>query len=123
MATFTRFCEALSPRMQSFALIHLEGQPICWLVNVTDRPDEFLVTLCNNSHAMPWEGHARIRGQDIVEFEEWLAYRESGSTNGTLHCGVPANDVRTFRIRAARAFLSLRYSDVPWRALGFGAGK
>lgn len=106
---------------ESYALIKIEGRPIYYLVNVTDQADELIVTLCNNSHAMPWEGRVRIKGQTIRDVEEWVAYGEADVCEGALRCGVPANDVRVYRLRTAQPFLNLLYRNVPWRQLGYGA--
>lgn len=106
--------------LNRYTLIEIEGRPIYYLVNVTDRPDELIVTLCNNSAALPWEGRVRVKGQEIAEVEEWLAYGEADIHERGLRCGVPPNDVRTYRMRTRRPFLSLRFDKVPWRELGFG---
>lgn len=110
----------LEKYLREYSLVEIEGRPIYYLVNVTDRPDELMVTLCNNSHGMPWEGMVRIKGEDILEVEEWLAQGEADIQNGGLRCGVPPNDVRIFRLKARRGFLNLRFPAVPWKKLGYG---
>jgi hypothetical protein len=112
--------ETLKPILQKHNLIEIDGRPIYYLVNVTDQPDELLVTLSNNSAGMPWEGRVRVKGQEIVEVEEWLAHGEADIQQGALRCGVPANDVRVFKVKTREAFLPLRFRDVPWKKLGFG---
>jgi hypothetical protein len=106
--------------LEGCRLVAVDGRPVYYLVNVTDRPDELLVTLCNNSHGMPWEGCVRVPGQQITEVEEWLAYGEVQIRDGVLHCGVPPNDVRVFRLRMRQPFLDLRFREIPWRELGVG---
>lgn len=106
--------------LQSYNLIEHDGRPIYSLVNVTDQPDELIVTLCNHSQTMPWEGMLRIKGQDILEREEWLSFDETLIRDGALKCGVPANDVRIFKLKATKSFLNLKFSKIPWRKLGYG---
>lgn len=119
-ATFPQVLKALAPYLEQQALIEVEGRPVYHAVNVTDEPDTLLITLCNNSHALPWEGTVRVRGQEIVEMDEWLAFGEAEIVDGALRLGVPANDVRIVRVRTAEPFVSLRFSEVPWRDLGYG---
>ena len=104
---------ALEPLFKEYELLEIDGRPLYYLVNVTDRPDELLITLCNNSADMSWEGRVTVKGQEIVEAEEWLAYGEAGVENGQLRCGVPANNVRVYRVKTRRPFLSLRFSNIP----------
>ncbi len=78
------------------------------------------MTLCNNSPDLPWEGKVRIRGAEVESFEAWLGHSGAGGGDGTLRCGVPASDVRIFRLKAGRGFLSLRFRDIDWRRLGVG---
>ncbi len=106
--------------LDGLQLVKIDGRPIYYLVNVTDDPGELMVTLCNNSRNLGWEGSIRIPGRNIVEAEEWLAYGEVVLEDGALRCGVPGNDVRIYRIKTDRPFLKLRYEKVPWRELGFG---
>lgn len=115
---FDAVTAALAGILRSFELIELEGRPLYYLVNVTDRPDELIVTLCNNSHALPWEGVVRVKGQTIVDMEEWVGYGEADLHEGGLRCGVPANDVRVFRVRTRQAFLPLAFKNIPWGDLG-----
>ncbi len=110
----------LAPTLEALVPIAIDGRPIYWLVNVTDRPDELLITLCNNSAAMPWEGRVWVKGEQLLEVEEWLAFGEADVLDGALRCGVPANDVRVYRVRTRRPFLNLRYRDIPWEQLGYG---
>lgn len=111
---------ALTDLMRSFSLIEIEGRPLYYLINVTDRPDELIITLCNNSHALSWEGTVRVNGQTIQEIEEWVAYGEADIKNGALRCGVPPNDVRVFRVRTEKPFLPLQFENIPWDKLGVG---
>jgi len=102
------------------ALVDVDGRPITCMTNVTDRPDEVIVTLINNSPDLAWEGRVRFRGAGIGSFEAWLGHSEAGLKNGVLSCGVPANDVRVFRLLADRPVLDLRHEKVDWQGLGFG---
>lgn len=117
---FAEIAQAIEPLLEEYVLIAISGRPIYWTLNVTDQPDELLVTLCNNSSTLPWEGMVHIKGTNIVEVEEWLAHGEADITNGGLRCGVPANDVRIFRLKTKQPFLNLRFRDIPWKKLGFG---
>ena len=101
-------------------LVEVEGRPVAYLVNVTDRADELIVTLCNNSPDLPWEGRVRIRGEAVEGFEAWLGHSEAGVEGGALRCGVPARDVRIFKLKASRDFLPLAFRDIDWRRLGVG---
>ena len=114
---------ALADVLTDFLLIEIEGRPVGYLVNVTDQPDELLITLFNNSHGVQWDGTVRVKGQEIVEVEEWLAHGECDLPGGALRCAVPANDVRIYRVRTARAFLPLQHTDIPWQSLGVGAAE
>lgn len=118
--SFEAVTVALTPELQRLDLVAIEGRPVYRLLNVTDRPDELLLTLCNNSHTLPWEGTVRIKGQEIEAVEEWLAFGETDIRDGALRCGVPANDVRIYRVRTKRAFLPLRYQALDWKTLGVG---
>jgi len=105
---FSSVTKALADFVMSFNLITIEGRPLYHLVSVTNSPDELIITLCNNSHALSWEGLIRVKGQSIIEFEEWLADGEATVCDGALRCGVPANDVRVFCIRTQGPFLHLQ---------------
>ena len=107
--------------LNSFNLIEIGGRPIHSLVNITDKPDELIVTLCNPSQSMPWEGSLTVKGARVKECEEWLAFGETAISDGTLKCGVPANDIRVFKIKTEEPFLKLKFSDIPWKSLGYGA--
>jgi len=118
---FEAVTHALKQTLEHYDLIEIEGRVLYHLVNVTDQPDELLVTLCNNSQALPWEGSIRVKGQEIVDVEEWLAFGEADIKNGTLRCGVPANDVRIFRVKTRTPFLPLKHRVIDWKKLGVGA--
>jgi len=118
--TFESVKDLLKGYLQDYELITVEGRPVYYLVNVTDKPDELLITTCNNSHGMPWEGIIRVKGQEISEVEEWLGYGEVDLQDGVLRCGVPANDVRIYRLKMRHPFLPLRFKNIPWRKLGVG---
>ncbi len=100
--------------------LEVEGRPIYYLVNVTDREDELIVTLCNNSPDLQWEGRLRIKDAPIEAFEAWLGHSEAVVEDGALHCGVPANDVRIYKLKAERGFLRLMFQDIDWKKLGVG---
>ena len=106
--------------LRSFSLIEIAGRPIHCLVNVTDNADELLVTLCNPSQTMPWEGSVTVKGARVRKCEEWLAFGEAAVVDGVLRCGVPANDIRVFQLRTEAPFLALKFTDIPWRKLGYG---
>ena len=101
-------------------LVEISGRPITYAVNVTDREDELIVTLCNNSPDLPWEGRVIIRGEEIQSFEGWLGHSEAGIEDGALRCGVPANDVRIYKLKAGRDFLPLVFRQIDWARLGVG---
>ncbi len=111
---------ALGGLLGELNLVEVEGRDIYYLVNVTDRDDELIVTLCNNSPDAQWEGRVRIKGEEIDDFEAWLGHSEACVRDGALLCAVPANDVRIFRLRAGRGFLPLMFRDIDWKALGVG---
>jgi len=50
----------LLPYLRSFNLVAVDGPPIQFLVNVTERADRLVVTLCNND-PQPWEGAIRAK--------------------------------------------------------------
>lgn len=118
---FETIKNALGEYLRGYDLLQMEGRPIYHLVNVTDNADELLITLCNNSPTLPWEGIVGVKNQEIVQVDEWLAYGETDIRDGALRCGVPANDVRIYRVKTRKPFLSLRFKNIPWRKLGFGA--
>ncbi|MSS71182.1 MAG: hypothetical protein EXS64_06815 [Candidatus Latescibacteria bacterium] len=101
-------------------LVEVEGRDIYYLVNVTDRDDELIVTLCNNSPDAPWEGRVRIKGEEVESFEAWLGHSEACLRDGALLCAVPANDVRIFTLKAERGFLPLMFREIDWKGLGVG---
>ena len=106
--------------LNSYNLIEVTGRPVHSLVNVTDNPDELIVTLCNPSQAMPWEGSLTVKGARVKECEEWLSFGETTVADGALKCGVPANDIRVFKIKTEEPFLKLKFSGIPWKSLGYG---
>ncbi|MAE62710.1 MAG: hypothetical protein CMJ18_00435 [Phycisphaeraceae bacterium] len=106
--------------LRDLRLVEVKGRPIYCLVNVTDRDDELIVTLCNNSPDLPWEGSVRLVGAPIASFEAWLGHSEAAIEDGALRCGVPANDVRIFKLGADRSFLPLMFRDIDWKKLGVG---
>jgi hypothetical protein len=110
----------LGPILHSFTLIETRDRPIHSLVNVTDKPDELIVTLCNPSQTLAWEGSVTVKGASIRECEEWLALGETAVIDGALKCGVPPNDIRVFRITTTEPFLKLKFTDIPWKRLGYG---
>ena len=101
-------------------LVEVEGRDLFYLVNVTDRDDEVMVTLCNNSPDAPWEGKVRVKGEEVEAFEAWLGHSEACVRDGLLWCAVPANDVRVFRLKAGRGFLPLMFREIDWKGLGVG---
>lgn len=64
----------LLPYLRSFNLVAVEGPPIQFLVNVTERADRLVVTLCNNC-AEPWEGALRPRCARVREATDWMTDR------------------------------------------------
>jgi hypothetical protein len=120
-ATLNSIRDEIGPILQSFCLIEIHGRPIHSLVNVTDKPDELIITLCNPSQTLAWEGTVTVKGAAISECEEWLAFGEAAIKDGSLKCGVPPNDIRVFKIRTAKPFLKLKHTDIPWKRLGYGA--
>ncbi|MAE62705.1 MAG: hypothetical protein CMJ18_00410 [Phycisphaeraceae bacterium] len=106
--------------LDDLGLVTIEGRPVYNLVNVTDRDDELIVTLCNNSPDLPWEGTVRIRDAEVESFEAWIGHSEAAVEDGALRCGVPANDVRIFKLQASHGFLPLRFRNIDWRKLGVG---
>jgi hypothetical protein len=115
--------ETLDSVLRPYRLVHVEGPPVYHAVNVTDRPDELLVTLCNNTHTEDWEGRVHVPGEEIIAAEEWLSDGDAGIEAGMLNCRVPANDVRIVRVRTRKPFLPLKYQDVPWTELGYGVAE
>ncbi len=111
---------ALGGLLEELNLVEIEGRDIFYVVNVTDREDEVLVTLCNNSPDVPWEGKVRIKGEEIEAFEAWLGHSEACLRDGELLCAVPANDVRIFKLKVDRGFLRLMFRDIDWKKLGVG---
>ena len=120
-ATLNSVRAEIGPILQSFSLIETGERPIHSLVNVTDKPDELIITLCNPSQALAWEGTLTVKGAAIRECDEWLAFGEAAVKDGALKCGVPPNDVRVFKIRTEKPFLKLKHTDIPWKRLGYGA--
>ena len=111
---------ALGETLAGLDLIEVHGRPIHHQVNVTDRADELIVSLTNNSPDVPWEGNLRVKGQRIASVEEWMGFGETGIVDGGLLCAVPPNDLRIYRIRTEESFLPLSFEHVDWRKLGFG---
>jgi hypothetical protein len=101
-------------------LVEIQGRPIFYLVNVTDRDDELILTLVNNSSDLPWEGIVGLRGETIAGVEPWLGHSEVGVEDGRMRCGVPANDVRIYKLKADRSFLPLTFRGIDWESLGVG---
>jgi hypothetical protein len=106
--------------LSDLTLVRIEGRPVGCLVNLTDREDELIVTLTNNSPDMPWEGRVRIKDNSIQSFEAWMSHSEADIDDGALRCGVPANDIRIFKLKADRNCLSLKFKNIDWRSLGVG---
>jgi hypothetical protein len=61
----------LLPYLREFGLIEVDGPPVQYLVNVTDRTDRLVVTLCNNSPE-PWAGSVRPRTGRIKRAVNWM---------------------------------------------------
>ena len=109
---FRTITASLETLLRSYLLIEIQGRPVYSLVNVTDRPDELIVSHCNNSRAASWEGIVEVKDQEVVETEEWLAFGEADIHNGALRCVVPANDVRVIRIRTRKNFIPLAHAEL-----------
>jgi hypothetical protein len=60
------------PYLRSFNLVEVDGPPVQYMVNVTDRTDRLVVTLCNNS-PQPWEGSIRPRSGRVLYAENWMS--------------------------------------------------
>ena len=61
----------LMPWMARWNLLEVEGPPVQFLTNLTDTPDKFVLTLCNNS-PFAWKGTVRLKGARIVSGSNWM---------------------------------------------------
>lgn len=61
----------LLPYLRSFSLIEVDGPPVQYMANVTDRTDRLVVTLCNNSPE-PWVGSVRPKRGRVRGATNWM---------------------------------------------------
>ena len=86
----------LLPYLRSFNLVTVEGPPIQYMVNVTERTDRLVVTLCNNS-PQPWEGAVKPNRSQIRSAANWMTDK-SLPGGSSLHLQVPPLDVAVIEL-------------------------
>jgi len=74
----------LLPYLRSFNLVSVDGPPVQFLVNVGERTDRLVVTLCNNE-PQPWEGAIRPKRGRVTAAANWMtSQRLSGGDSVRL---------------------------------------
>jgi hypothetical protein len=73
----------LLPYLRSFNLVSVDGPPIQFMVNVSERTDRLVVTLCNNE-PQPWEGAIRPKRGRISAATNWMTNQRLGGGESVL---------------------------------------
>ncbi len=81
----------LLPHLRRYSLVEIDGPPIQYLVNLTERTDRLVVTLCNNS-PQTWTGSVRPRGPGIKRALNWMSGKRLPGRDG-IRMTVPPLDV------------------------------
>ncbi len=92
--------QTLGGYFRGLALVSVEPGGIQYLVNVTDDPNELIVTLVNNAH-QDWQGTVTPKGGGKWRIEGWLP-KSAETTGEKLTVSVPAGDLAVYRLRRNR---------------------
>jgi hypothetical protein len=71
----------LLPYLRGFNLVDVEGPPVQFMVNLTERTDRLVVTLCNNS-AQTWTGTVRPNGRQVRHAVDWMSGKRLAGRDG-----------------------------------------
>ena len=101
----------LLPWLAQWNLVEVEGPPVQFLTNVTNRPDTLIVTLCNNS-PFPWKGAVRLKGARISSGSNWMT-GEAVAAGEALRMAIKPHDVVVVELRAKQPLVAFRNDEGP----------
>ena len=101
----------LMPWMARWNLIEVEGPPVQFLTNLTDTPDRFLITLCNNL-PFPWKGTVRLKGARIASGCNWMTGSDLAPCEA-LHLEIKPLDLVVVEVRADKPLVSFAHDEGP----------
>jgi hypothetical protein len=101
----------LMPWMAQWNLIEVDGPPVQFLTNLTNTPDKFVITLCNNSPFV-WKGAVRLKGARIVSGSNWMTDAKIAPCEA-LHLEVNPLDVVVVEVRADKPLVVFGKDEGP----------
>ena len=101
----------LMPWMAQWNLIEVEGPPVQFLTNLTDAPDKFVVTLCNNS-PFAWKGTVRLKGARIESGSNWMTDGKIAPCEA-LRLELKPHDVVVVEVRADKPLVFFAKDEGP----------
>ncbi len=101
----------LLPWLEKWNLVEVDGPPIQYITNLTEAPDRFLVTLCNNE-AKSWRGAVRFRDANIAGGSNWMT--ETAIEPGeAVWLQLGPGELVVMELRSDRPLVKFKSKDVP----------
>jgi len=101
----------LIPWLGRWNIVEIDGGPVQYLTNLTDRPDCFIVTVCNNA-PYKWTGTLRFRGANIAGGSNWMTDGRIDPAD-SIRIELGPHEIATLELYSDRPLVAFKDSDGP----------